>query len=122
MAEEIELNSFITKFKQLWRSGFSAHLDVDSCDGKAWVGIRLNLGGAPDRVHVRHHGEDVQISRVSPSKERRRERRAAMREVVKETAPAVEEIAEVEEHLETNEQVNNDAMIDKTEISEEETT
>ena len=29
MAEESELNSFVEKFKKLWKSGLYAHLDLD---------------------------------------------------------------------------------------------
>ena len=39
-----ELNNFIVKFKQLWRSGQDAHLDMDCHAGQAWVGIRVQLG------------------------------------------------------------------------------
>ena len=42
--KEIELNSFVTKFKQLWKGGFNAHLDLETCDGKAWIGLRVQLG------------------------------------------------------------------------------
>ena len=39
MVEENELNTFISKFKQLWKFGLAAHLDLDSSNGKAWVGL-----------------------------------------------------------------------------------
>ena len=84
MVEETELNTFIVKFKQLWKSGFTAHLDLDPSNGKAWVGLRLHLGDAPG--HVRHPdggGHPVKTydkSRDNPAKQRRRERRAALRE------------------------------------------
>ena len=42
-----ELNSFIFKFNQLWHSGMSAHLDLDTHAGEAWVGLRVRLGQAP---------------------------------------------------------------------------
>ena len=35
MVEEFELNSFIKKVKNLWKAGLSAHLDLDTCAGKA---------------------------------------------------------------------------------------
>ena len=38
-----QLDSFVQKFHQLWRDGFTAHLDLDAHAGKAWVGIRLQL-------------------------------------------------------------------------------
>jgi hypothetical protein len=72
MAEEIELNSFIYKFKKLWKSGFTTHLD-----GKAWVGLRLHLGDAPGPVH---HHDLAEKCWNSPAKERHRDRRANLRE------------------------------------------
>ena len=58
MVEETELNTFMAKFKQLWRSGLDAQLDIDSSNGKAWVGLRLRLGDAPGPV--RHPYGDPQ--------------------------------------------------------------
>ena len=39
-----ELDNFIHKFKQLWKAGLTAHLDIDTHAGNAWVGLRLQLG------------------------------------------------------------------------------
>ena len=73
-ASEIEINSFVVKLKQLWRSGFSAHLNLDCSDGKAWVGLRLQLGEAPaypyDMKNFRTPGKH------SPSKARRFKKRS----------------------------------------------
>ena len=44
MATSAELNSFIKKFHQLWNAGYTAHLDIGSNTGKAWVGLRVQLG------------------------------------------------------------------------------
>ena len=44
MAASFELNSFIGKFHQLWNAGYSAHLDISSNAGQAWVGLRVQLG------------------------------------------------------------------------------
>ena len=38
-----ELSSFVSKFHQWRRAGLTAHLDVDTCAGKAWVGLRVML-------------------------------------------------------------------------------
>ena len=66
-----ELNSFIIKFKQLWRSGQDAHLDMECHAGQAWVGICVQLG----------HGPELQIpkrgNKNTPSRQRRCARRAA---------------------------------------------
>lgn len=115
MAQETEINAFIVKFKQLWNSGFSAHLDLDSCDGKAWVGLRLNLGDAPGVGQV--HREDVSLRRTqnSPSKERRRNRRAALRENMKN-----ENVSESTEQVE-NDMVENEIHSEEEDILEEDT-
>ena len=39
------------KFKTLWKSGYDAHLDIDSHAGQAWVGLRLRLGQAQELGH-----------------------------------------------------------------------
>ena len=77
MVEEFELNSFVVKFKQLWKSGLNAHLDLDTSAGKAWVGLRLDLGDG--LAAPRHQGAHEQKGKDSPSKERRRERRTLLR-------------------------------------------
>ena len=41
-----ELDSFLQKFYRLWYDGHTAHLDLDTCAGKAWVGLRVQLGHA----------------------------------------------------------------------------
>ena len=76
-----ELDSFVQHFKQLWLSGSSAHLDVDTCAGQAWVGLRVRLGDAPRPLHQAQHQPKVpQRSRNSPARQRRRARRLAKRE------------------------------------------
>ena len=46
-----EIDSFVKKFKNLWKAGYSAHLDLDTHSGQAWVGLRVvkhsrELGGS----------------------------------------------------------------------------
>ena len=73
-----ELDSFVLKFKHIWRSGFDAHLDLECHAGQAWVGIRVRLG----------HEHGLQSPGIlpstrnknSPSRLRRRARRAAARQ------------------------------------------
>ena len=73
-ATEMEINSFVVKLKQLWKSGLSFHLDLDCSEGKAWVGLRLQLGEAPSSYHF--HRENFQAeSKSSPLKSRRRRKR-----------------------------------------------
>ena len=73
-----ELDSFVHKFHQMWKAGLTAHLDLDSHAGKAWVGIRLQLGHVPGPVHQQVHHPSSPPHR-SPSYHRRQERRKAAR-------------------------------------------
>ena len=66
-----ELNSFLLKFHQLRKSGVTAHLDVDTYAGQAWVGLRVMLGPIQHQPAQRHR---------SPSYFRRQERRRAARQ------------------------------------------
>jgi hypothetical protein len=75
-AYALEIDTFVKKFYQLWSAGRTAHLDVDTHAGKAWVGLRVQLGHAPGPLHHQHH---PQKKTVSPSQQRRRARRAAAR-------------------------------------------
>ena len=38
------INYFISEFHQLWKAGVTAHLDLDTHAGQAWVGLRAQLG------------------------------------------------------------------------------
>ena len=74
-----ELNSFVHKFNQLWKACFTAHLDLDSHAGNAWVGIRVQLGPAPPGPHHHPH-QHVPPSRYrGPSYSRRLEKRRVAR-------------------------------------------
>ena len=42
-----KLDTFVKKFKDLWKAGIGAHLDVDTFAGEAWVGLPVRLGHAP---------------------------------------------------------------------------
>ena len=75
-----EIDTFIFKFKQLWKSGLIAHLDLDTKDGQAWVGLRVRLGHAPGPLHQQENFHYPQRTRNCPSRLRRRARRAAERQ------------------------------------------
>ena len=64
-----ELNNFLSKFQQLRRAGLTAHLDLDTCAGKSWIGLRVMLG-----KEQHQNGK-----RRSSSYYRRQERRKAAR-------------------------------------------
>ena len=51
MAGFNELDSFLLKFKQLWRSGFNASLNVDAEAGQPSVMLKLDLNCAPGRIY-----------------------------------------------------------------------
>ena len=75
-----EIESFITKFRVLWNSGLDAHLEVNSHAGQAWVSLRVRLGHDPGPLQPHHQFEHPPSkSRNSPSRQRRRARRAAAR-------------------------------------------
>jgi hypothetical protein len=66
------LDSFITKFKDLWRTGSHAKLTVTTHAGKAWVNLNVGLGRFPTRPHGGlEQGVPQQIGNA---KQRRRER------------------------------------------------
>ena len=69
---DAELSSFLTKFHQLSRAGLTAHLDVDTCAGKSWVGLTVILGSDQNQ-------NVPKVKRRSPSYFRRQERRKAAR-------------------------------------------
>jgi hypothetical protein len=85
-------NDFAKKFYQLWNAGHTAHLDVDTHAGNAWVGLRVQLGHAPGPLHHHPHPPFFQAQKkhVSPSRQRRRARRAATRLTTAEEAVNVE--------------------------------
>ena len=84
-----ELNSFIFKFNQLWHSGISAHLDIDTHAGEAWVGLRVHLGHAPPQEAF-YSQSNFPRSRDGPSRQRRRARRAEKRDEVHVEKPVTE--------------------------------
>ena len=81
----------------------TAHLDVDTFAGKAWVGLRVMLGP----IHPPHHQSVPTLRRRSPSYYRRQERRKAARAAC-EKPPSSDVVAE-----EANE--NSDKEVNVTE-------
>ena len=72
----IEVESFMTKFVHLWKTGQDANLNIHSHAGNAWVQISLNIGRYPGSNIC----TDAPIRKnASPSRVRRREKRAAAR-------------------------------------------
>ena len=81
-----ELDTFVEKFKTLWKKGSEAHLDIDEKAGQAWVGLRLRLGHDPGPPHHPYPPFQARSKNNSPSRQRRRERRAAERKQLAEQA------------------------------------
>ena len=71
----IELDSFLSKFKQLCSSGLDAHLEAGSHAGQAWVSLCVGLGQLP-KSHECHRQR-----KNGPARQKRRERREAVRKV-----------------------------------------
>ena len=71
MAGICELNSFVHKFRNLWKAGHTASLKIEARAGEAWVELHVGLGVPhPVQGEQQHHGN---------SRQRRREKRAAAR-------------------------------------------
>ena len=83
-----EVETFVKKFHQLWNDGVTAHLDLDTRGGEAWVGLRVHLGGhVPGPLHRPVHPFQQQVPRKeSPARQRRHARRAAARQAHAERA------------------------------------
>ena len=74
-----ELDTFIQKFRNLWKSGLDARLNMECHAGQAWVGLHLRLGHGPGPLHQSVLPK-ISRNRDTPSRQRRRARRAAARE------------------------------------------
>ena len=75
-----KLDTFVKKFHQLWSDGVTAHLDLDTHAGDAWVGLRVRLGQVPGPLLRQVHPHQDVPRKESPSRQRRRARRAVARE------------------------------------------
>ena len=71
-----ELDSFVQKFYQLWNAAVTAHLDVDTHAGRAWVGLRVQLGQVPAGP-VHHPVHRSPHRQRGPAYQRRQEMRKA---------------------------------------------
>ena len=99
-----EVHSFVSKFTSLWSAGSNASLFFESNAGKAYVTLRFELGEHPMKLNDASGG--MLKKRLSPSKLRRRERRAAER-LFGETSRKVDtvEVEETEADLKTKKDV-----------------
>ena len=117
---DLELDSFYVKFKNLLYSGKDANLTLKSEAGKASVILSLDLGP----VHGGHGHLFQQRSRNGPSRQRRREKRAADRAVKEHEEALNQELAEeatdnVEKTSKTVNDLKTTVEIDAEEVSGE---
>ena len=108
-----ELNSFLLKFRQLWRAGYDAHLDVKSHAGQAWIGLHVRLGHAQGPLY-QDHVRNVNKARNGPSLQRRRKKRADARKQAeeafkKETTDGVDNLIEESDDIIVIEKVTTDS-------------
>ena len=107
----IEVDSFVTKFKYLWHSGFKTSLIIEAENGEALVTLKSNLGV----IQPPHHGgpQRGQFHRYrGPSYQRRQEKRQASR-----TAAGLNTAEEVEN---TNSELSVSASAEQAEPAKEE--
>ena len=101
-----ELDSFVQKFHQLWKAGVTAHLDLDTHAGNAWVGLRVQLGHVPGPVqHSSHH------HRRGPAYQRRQLRRQAERAAAKTSSSDALPAAQVSD---TSKETGHDDLNEKS--------
>ena len=96
-----EVESFIFKFKQLWRCGYAADLQLNCNAGEAFLNLRVGLGCAISEV------KDIKLPKenVTPTQHRRRIRRQIARS--KENV----DILPTENSVSLEESVNTDVEI-----------
>ena len=115
-----ELNSFIRKFSTLWAAGSNASLVFESVAGQAFVTLRLGLGEYSSTLRDTANG--VKKKRMSPSKLRRRDRRAAER-IAAETSkieaekPTPSEVDAKVDHAIVADQEENNTITEKVQKS-----
>ena len=86
----IKLHSFINTFHQLWKAGDTAHLDLNTHAGQAWISLRTPLGQYgqphqyppqyppyPPQTPTYHQYPHCSHTTLSPSYFRRQQRRKA---------------------------------------------
>ena len=109
-----ELNSFVQKFHQLWTNGLTAHLDIDSHAGNAWVWLRVQLGPVPGPAQQQHVPQHQPRYR-GPSYQRRQERRRAAF-----TAPnTLSNTEQVNDKKEESNSINDNSDAEKADIEEQ---
>ena len=119
-----ELDSFLHKFHQMWSAGHSAHLNLETHAGNAWVGLRVQLGHAHGHHHHQHHPQFPQSNKnqESPSRQRRRARRTAARQADAESPSGNETVEEtaVHEEVDKTNRIREESIVEETESDSKE--
>ena len=114
MAGLQEINSFVNKFVSLWSRGIEAKLFMETEAGKASVILHSTLGSC----YLPEH-QDGQGRRVGGSRLRRREKRAAARQLAAEqVAQSGESEEKVEEAVKAAEEALTADEANKNEVEE----
>ena len=82
MVELNKLYEHVTSFCSMWRSGMNAKMVIEWKAGQAFMNISFNLGCHPEAKADRQHNQESKqkhSSRPSPSRLRRRKKRAQAR-------------------------------------------
>ena len=106
MAGLQQLNSFITKFVDLWQSGFDASLEVKAHAGEARISLQVGLGQAPPS------SQNKPPKQPGPSRLRRREKRAEARKSAEKTSRS--DLAVEAEQIEVDEAAVIENMTEDT--------
>ena len=96
----VELDSFFTKFKNLWASGHEATLTVNSRNGKVWMNLHVGL-----QCPQPHHGGHAHHQGQGNARQRRNIRRAAAR-----AATVTEEVTRTSNIEEKDDAIVEDAV------------
>ena len=89
MSSTSEIQNFITKFHQLMKAGHTAHLDLDTHAGQAWVGLRVMI-----RPFQPQQYQHFSKKSRNPAYYRRQERRKAARKAAEASTKPSETNAE----------------------------
>ena len=112
MASLPEINSFISKFVNLWKSGCKASLHLEASAGEAQINLQVGLGQFPPLPHIPVH-------RVpGPARQRRHQRRAEARKAADEAeAAAKNNAAQAQKEAEADR--NDTEQVDYHEVTED---
>ena len=120
-----KLNTFINIFHQLWKSGDTAHLNLNTHAGQAWVGIRTPLGHPGQSQQYQHQTPKYhQYSKPSPNQRspsyfRRKQRRQAAKAAEESTTNKEETTAEEADSAEKHHNKINSETQNTTQTTEE---